>query len=81
MKPVLSMKDKRVQKVMNTHACLCTRNRELKFFLLDNIPDNWLRLGITRIAISGLTITESAHKYNMEMKNVRLKSRKRPVSR
>jgi hypothetical protein len=79
MKPVLSLKDKRVVARINTHAALMKRGNEFKWHLLDNLPENWELVGITKIAISGKTISEAVFLYNKAMKNVRIKSRKKPV--
>jgi hypothetical protein len=87
-KPILSWNDKRVQKLWNSHACLARRKNaskpggfEYKFFCLDNLPDRdvWNRIGVCRLATSGLTITESIFRANQELQNVRIKCRKKPV--
>lgn len=79
MRPVLSLKDKRLSKFYDTHAALGVRGEETKFFNLDNFPDNWVCLGVTKVAISGLTISEAIYEYNKELKNVRIIARRKPI--
>ena len=82
-KPILNLKDKRLTKIYSTHGALCYREiagkREFKFFNVDNLPETWKLLGVARLATSGLTISEAIYSYNKELKNVRIKSRKKPV--
>lgn len=87
-KPILSWTDKRVQKLWNSHACLVRRKKigapsgyEYRFCCLDNLPDRdiWQRIGVARLATSGLTITESIYEANKVLANVRIKPRKKVV--
>jgi hypothetical protein len=78
-KPVLSFNDPRVKKLWTTHAVLCRRGKEFKFHLLDNLPENWDKVRVVRIATPGLTISESLAKANKELKHLRIKSCKRIV--
>ena len=86
MKPVLNYKDARLAKIYSSHGVLCMRERaggkrEFKFFNVDNLPETWKIVGVARLAISGLTISEAIYSYNKELKNVRIISRKRIVSK
>lgn len=80
-RPVLTYNDARVKKLWSTHACLCKRGKEFKWHLLDNLPENWDKLGVCRLAISDYTLTEAVALYNKEIKHFRIIGRKNSVSR
>lgn len=77
MKPILSVSDKRLKKLYNSHAALCVRpaTKEWRFFNVDNIPERWLGwrfVRVIRAARSGLTISESIAKLNIELANYKI---------
>lgn len=86
-KPVLSLRDKRLEKLKYTHAALCYNRatKECRFFNMDNIPSvhfpwlQWKFLRVVDARRSGLTISESIDEMNKELKNVKITIRRKSV--
>lgn len=77
MKPILSLSDKRVQKLARTHAAFMYRqaSNEWKFYNLDNLPEKWLGWKFIRVvpaARSGFTISESIARLNSQLAGLKV---------